>query len=400
MPIAVAISGGMDSLLTLALLAEAGQSVTALHAHFLPPDDSARALAQALDAQCRSMGVPFHAVDLSKQFRQRVIDPFVAAYASGLTPNPCAACNRDMKFGLLFAAAKGLGAARLATGHYARTTTGLDADPCATPNAGSVAGPDTGPAVPCAGPCANSANGQCAGPNAGSVAGPDAGSLAGSDSAYQGLYRGLDPVKDQSYFLSLVPQSALERAVFPLGTWRKADVPAALAARRLAPPLPGESQEVCFIPGDDYRAFLESQETALSGPGLIQLEDGRTIGRHLGLWRYTIGQRRGLNVAWSEPLYVLEKRQDQNVLIAGPKQRLLGSECRAAGLNLQVDPAQWPETVLAQTCYRQRALPATAVVAGGLLRLTFHTAIPRPTPGQVAAVYDASGRVLAGGIIL
>lgn len=355
----------MDSLLTLALLTEAGGPVLALHAHFLPPGDTARELAQTLDRLCRGLGVAFHAVDLSEPFRQRVTEPFVAAYASGLTPNPCAACNRDMKFGLLFEEAERLGATGLATGHYARISAGADAGPGSSPGAERGAEPDD-------------------------ADGPHAG---------RGLYRGLDPAKDQSYFLSLVPREALGRAVFPLGAWRKADVPAALAARGLAPPLPGESQEVCFVPGDDYRAFLQAQNIPLSGPGPAVLENGRTIGSHLGLWRYTIGQRRGLNLPWSEPLYVLDKREAENTLVVGPKERLATFECRAAGLNLLLEPSLWPQTVLAQTCYRQRALPATARVEDGRLSLRFHTAIPKPTPGQVAAVYDASGRVLAGGII-
>jgi tRNA-specific 2-thiouridylase len=339
MTIAVAVSGGMDSLLALALLHEQGHAVLALHAHFLAPDERQKRLAEALGGLCREMGVVFHAVDLSARFRELVTLPFMAAYVSGLTPNPCAGCNRDMKFGLLFEEAAKLGAGRIATGHYARTL------------------------------------------------------------GHGELLRGADPAKDQSYFLTLTPPEALARAVFPLGEWRKADVPAALAARGLAPPLPSESQEVCFIPGDDYRAFLEAHVADLPGQGPVVLPDGRKIGRHQGLWRYTIGQRKGIGIAWSEPLYVLDKRAEENALVVGPKSGLDALHCRAGQVNFLVPPGEWPQAVLAQTCYRQRPKPAHAQIMGTDIALTFESPVPRPTPGQVAAVFDGSGRALAGGII-
>jgi tRNA-specific 2-thiouridylase len=339
MIIAVAVSGGMDSLLALALLREAGHEVLALHAHFLPPDARQLRLTEALAGLCRGLGVPFRTVDLSISFRSRVIDPFVAAYAAGLTPNPCAGCNRDLKFGLLFEEAARLGADRIATGHYAR----IDHE--------------------------------------------------------GGLFRGTDPAKDQSYFLTRTPLKALARAVFPLAFWRKADVPAALAARDLAPPLPMESQEVCFIPGDDYRTFLEAQDVDLPGGGPVRLSDGRAIGRHQGLWRHTIGQRKGLGIAWSEPLYVLEKLAGENALVVGPKSGLDAFGCSVREVNVLVAPGEWPERVLVQTCYRQRPRPARAVLSGPDMTIAFESAVPRPCPGQVAAVFDESGRALAGGII-
>ncbi|WP_027190574.1 tRNA-specific 2-thiouridylase [Fundidesulfovibrio putealis] len=341
MTVAVAVSGGMDSLLALALVREAGHDALALHAHFLPPDDRQLRLVRALDDLCRSHGVPFAAVDLSGEFRRLVIEPFMDAYAAGLTPNPCAACNRDMKFGLLADEAVRLGAGRIATGHYAR------------------------------------------------------------QDERGGLLRGADPAKDQSYFLTLTPPEKLRRALFPLGEWRKADVPAALASRGLAPPLPSESQEVCFVPGDDYRAFLQDQGARVPGPGPVRLPDGREIGRHQGLWRHTIGQRKGLGIPWSEPLYVLDKIASENALIAGPKSGLDAHDCHVREVNLLVPFEEWPDAPLAQTCYRQRPAPVRASLArDGLLSLRFDNPIPKPTPGQVAAVFDGSGRALAGGVIL
>ncbi|EHJ49403.1 tRNA (5-methylaminomethyl-2-thiouridylate)-methyltransferase [Solidesulfovibrio carbinoliphilus subsp. oakridgensis] len=346
MRLAVAVSGGADSLLSLGLLRAEGHDVVAVHAHFLPPDMKGQELARAIETQCGRLGVPFAAVDLSREFGRQVVAPFIAAYAAGQTPNPCAACNRDMKFGLLMEAARELGADKLATGHFAR-----------------LQETDRGPA----------------------------------------LFRGADDSRDQSYFLSLVPRDALARAVFPLARRRKADHPAALAALGLAPPLPKESREVCFVPGDDYRAFLEASGAALTGPGPIVLTDGTRLGTHQGLWRHTIGQRKGLGIAYADPLYVLGKDTAANTLVVGVRADLDATACRTGPANLLADPAGWPATatVLAQTCYRMRPRPARAVLGpDGGLALTFDAPVARPTPGQVATVYDAAGRVLAGGVLV
>lgn len=342
-PLAVALSGGSDSLLALGLLRAAGNECLGLHAHFLPPDSRRKALAEAIGAQCAHLGVPFFALDLSREFSERVIAPFIADYAGGKTPNPCAACNRTMKFGLLLEKALALGAGALATGHYAR-----------------LAATSDGPA----------------------------------------LFRGADGTRDQSYFLCLVPMTALDSAVFPLAGRRKADNATALADLGLTPPLPKESREVCFVPDDDYRAFLETSGAPLSGPGPIVLATGERVGVHQGLWRHTVGQRRGLGVAWSEPLYVLGKEAAANALVVGVKRQLRAMSCRTTTANVLVPPGRWPDAVLVQTCYRMRPRPAKAALdAAGRLSLSFDEPVARPTPGQVAAVYDHDGRVLAGGEI-
>lgn len=343
MRLAVALSGGADSLLALGLLVRAGHDVLGLHAHFLPPDANQCAVAAAIAAQCASLGVPFRAVDLSAAFAARVVAPFVAAYAAGQTPNPCVTCNREMKFGLLHETARELGADRLATGHYARLET-----------------TDAGPV----------------------------------------LSRGADASRDQSYFLATVRREALAQAVFPLAERHKTDNPAALAALGLTPPLPKESREVCFVPHDDYRAFLLASETPLSGPGPILLPDGTRLGTHQGLWRHTIGQRKGLGVGWREPLYVLGKDPVRNALLVGPQSALTVRQCLAGQPNFLVPPELWPETILAQTCYRMPPRPARARVADGALQLTFAEPLPRPTPGQLAVLYESRGRVLAGGHIV
>lgn len=341
--VAVAVSGGMDSLLALALLKEKGEELLALHGFFLSPDEAAREKAAALGEQCTRLDIPFAAVDLSAEFQRLVISPFVASYLSGQTPNPCAHCNREMKFGLLFAAARKMGAKYLATGHYAR--------------------------------------------------------LIDHPLYCRALARGADPVKEQSYFLGLVNKDDLRRAVFPLGDWRKKDVPAALAARGLTPPLPRESQEVCFIPGDDYKTFLEKSGATLPGPGPIVHADGRTLGRHRGLWRYTLGQRRGLGVPFAEPLYVLGADREANALIVGGADLAKTDSCRATDVNLLVPPALWPEKLFVRTRYRQAAARAAVRLKGDTLYVTFDTPHDLAAPGQVAAVYDAGGALLAAGII-
>ena len=339
--IGVAVSGGGDSLAALLRLRDAGREVIALHGQFLPQHDEAAA--SGLAEACARLGVPLHLLDLRAQFEALVAGPFASEYLGGRTPNPCARCNAAMKFGLLLDSALALGAEGLATGHFAG---------------------------------------------------------AGQHPVYGwALTRGADPVKDQSYFLSLVPRVRLERAHFPLAATTKAAARAELDARGEQPPLPQESQEICFVPGDDYRAFLAARTQALPGPGAAQLPDGTRVGAHQGLWRTTIGQRRGLGLSWREPLYVLDKDVARNILVVAPRAALLAETFEACEVNLLVDPALWPQELLVQTRYRELAQPAQVELCGGVLRARFAQAQVRPAPGQVAAVYDAGGAVLAGAVI-
>jgi len=344
--LAVAVSGGGDSLASLVLLREAGADVIALHGQFLPDADNAVALraASGLAEACRRLDVPLHLLDLRAEFEALVAAPFAEDYLAGRTPNPCARCNAAMKFGLLLDRALELGAEALATGHYA---------------------------------------------------------ASGPHAAYGwALSRGADTQKDQSYFLSLVPRARLERARFPLAATRKALARADLDARGMAPPLPEESQEICFVPGDDYRAFLAARTEQLPGPGPAVLPDGTRVGEHQGLWRMTIGQRRGLGLSWREPLYVLDKDVARNTLVVAPCEALLVDGFRAGEVNVLADPDLWPGDVLVQTRYRETARPARVELSAAGLRVHFAAPQVRPAPGQVATVYDAGGAVLAGAISL
>ncbi len=343
MKTAVAVSGGMDSLLALALLKGQGRDLLAVHGLFLPPGPQDGEVLAALERQCRTLDVDFEVLDLRREFQREVVTPFVRAYASGLTPNPCAWCNPRIKFGILLDRVNGLGADRLATGHYVRMAE----------------------------------HGQW---------GPT-------------LQRGADPVKDQSYFLSLVPRDRLERADFPLGGRFKNDTPAFLSELGLEPVHSSESQEICFVPDDDYRKFLLESGLSLPGGGNIELSDGTVLGRHDGLWRHTQGQRKGLGIAYSEPLYVLDKDVERNVLVVGPGHELATEGCLARRMNYLVSPDKWPEEVMVQTRYRQQAKPSRFLARGDELELLFLEPHAKPTPGQVAAIYSSDGLVLGGGVI-
>ncbi|MBF0481825.1 MAG: tRNA 2-thiouridine(34) synthase MnmA [Desulfovibrionaceae bacterium] len=345
--LAVAVSGGADSLLALALAVDLARKAEAwavgLHAHFLPPGEAAARLEGELAALCERLGARFHAVDLSREFQRLVITPFADAYKAGLTPNPCVDCNARMKFGLLLDAARDLGAGRLATGHYAALETGAGGGPR--------------------------------------------------------LFRGADPSRDQSYFLARVPAERLARAVFPLAARRKTEVREQLARRGLAAPLPRESREICFIPGDDYRAFLAARGD-MPGPGEAVFADGKPAGRHRGLWRHTIGQRRGLGIAHAEPLYVLAKQAKENRLVVGVKNELPVAGFRVEAINFLAAPDTWPESIGVQTCYRQRPKPLARIDwdSDGAATVFPGEPVERPAPGQ-AAVFYAGDEVLGGGWI-
>jgi tRNA-specific 2-thiouridylase len=340
MKIAVAVSGGADSLYALSALKAAGHELLALHGHFVSPRQDPL---PGLREQCARLAVPLHVADLEEAFGQVVIKPFVAAYAEGQTPNPCVHCNSAIKFGLLLDAAAELGAQRLATGHYA----------------GFAEHPVYGPALRCA----------------------------------------ADSGRDQSYFLALVPKERLARALFPLSDTMHNAIRDELAGQGLEAPLPGESREICFVPDDDYRAFLARYAGQLPGPGPMCLRNGRVVGRHKGLWRYTEGQRRGLGLAWSEALYVLEKDCVRNNLVVGSAVELRVHACRTARPNLFVPVAQWPERVFVRIRYRQTAQAADVMPTDDEMELRFHEQQTVCSPGQLACVYDGDGWVLSAGII-
>lgn len=347
--LAVAVSGGIDSLYALYQYAMAAHSesvaepVLALHGQFISGQNKNNPVV-GLEASCKILGVPLVVADLHEEFAQAVVRPFTESYVRGHTPNPCALCNARIKFGLLLDVARKNGADRLVTGHYARLTE--------HPRYGLALG-----------------------------------------AAEDGL-------KDQSYFLALTAHERLACAVFPLARRHKAELRAELDAAGLTIPVPEESQEICFVPNADYRAFLKTQGVELpSGGPVVLAGTDEILGQHKGLWRYTEGQRRGLGIAWRAPLYVVGKQMHSNTLLVGPQEALLVQGCTAGNINLLVPTELWPEKLLVRTRYRQNAAPGTVDVDREKLHIRFHDAQSRPAPGQLAAVYDENGFVLAGGII-
>ena len=372
--VAVAVSGGVDSLCALVMLRNAGFRVLALHGLFLP--DGPTAAPAGLAEACAALDVPLHVADLRAEFEREVLTPFAAAYAQGRTPNPCAYCNRAIKFGLLLDTALALGADKLATGHYARLVP--------NPHTNTAMGMNTG--------------------------------TGDNSEALPLLASATDAAKDQSYFLSLVPRQRLGRALFPLHGQTKDQTRAIVAAAGLSVPLPSESQDICFAPpvaqpgmsaAEAYRPFLERRwqaaGTIAPGPGPVLLRDAegneREIARHKGLWRYTEGQRKGLGIAHTEPLFVLAKNSAANTLVVGPRALLGIRTCVTGPANIALPPHLWPDNLLVRLRHRQRPCPASVRVADGCLHILLDESQFPTAPGQVAAVYDEEGRVLAAGVV-
>ncbi|MEW6567558.1 MAG: tRNA 2-thiouridine(34) synthase MnmA [Chloroflexota bacterium] len=346
--VAVAMSGGVDSSVAAALLAERGEQVFGLMLRLwgrlegdnrcCSPEDvaSARQVAQQL-------GIDFYVLDAQTPFKQHVVDFFVDGYAKGVTPNPCLECNRHVRWGFLLQHALALGATHLATGHYAR----LDIQ-----------------------------HGRWT------------------------LLRARDREKDQSYVLSVLGQEELSHAVFPLGEMTKAEVRATASRLALSVADRRQSQDLCFVPAGDYRQFLRRLGAAPPAPGPIVDPNGRVLGRHNGLFDFTIGQRKGLGIPGPHPLYVLDKQVQTNTLVVGPRDALGRRTFRAGGAHWVSGIAPAGEfEALVRIRYKAREVPArVSVRPGDELAVETAEALPDVTPGQAAVFYH--GDVCLGGAII
>ena len=371
MRIVVAMSGGVDSSVAAALLAEQGHDVIGLSMQLYPstasgqgpsagsgqvPTDGAQASATSDErfGSCCTLddlhdarrvasviGFPHYIVNFERQFQETVVSNFVREYASGRTPLPCAHCNSDLKFSTLLDRARGLGAEHVATGHYARVEQRAD------------------------------------------------GTWL--------LRRSSDEDKDQSYFLFSLTQDQLARAVFPVGTLTKPRVRE--EARRLGLRVADkpDSQEICFVPDGDYAAFVARRQPDVAHSGTIVDEQGQQLGTHGGIHRFTVGQRKGLGVSASIPLYVLRIDAETSTITVGPRQALEHSMLTASAVNWIAlePPAEWV-SVTAQIRHRHR--PAAARVRslpGQRAELVFDVPQPAITPGQAVVFYDDD--VVVGG---
>jgi len=336
--VAVAVSGGIDSLTAAYLLKTRGLDVVAIH--FITGFEADPDLGAKVRTVLLPLGIHVHLLDCRSVFKSTVVDYFTAAYLAGQTPNPCVVCNAQIKFGTVLEFARGLGASHLATGHYARIGTG------------------------------------------------------------PGFYllKGADPAKDQSYFLARLTPAQLAMACFPLGQMTKDQVKALAVAAGLKPVRQDESQDVCFINAASTSEFL-AQTAGGSGPGPIVTTEGRTIGTHPGLYRFTIGQRRGINCPDARPYYVVGMDRDANRLIVGRPADLLRSTCRVNRINWIGPVPQVP--FKAQTRLRYRSPAASGMVhPAGPCRaeLCFDRPQAAVTPGQAAVFYEGD-RVIGGGWI-
>jgi tRNA-specific 2-thiouridylase len=336
--VAVAMSGGVDS--AVALLRALPDAIGVTLRLWLDPDgpDAERACCSpesviAARETCHRLGVPHVTLDLREQFRRGVVSAFVDGYQRGETPNPCVRCNGEFRFDELLAFAERAGCQRLATGHYARIV--------------------------------------------------DYGGT-------RLLARGADPRKDQSYMLASLDPALLDRLSFPLGEQDKETTRAEAERAGLSAARRAESQEACFLAGDDYRAFLRRHGVAAQ-PGAVVDEQGRELGRHDGHWGYTPGQRRGLGVAAPEPLYVLRTDAATNTVVAGPRAALARTRVRARG-RLYADV----EHVEAKLRYRSAAVPARVVESRDGFVLELDEPAYGVAPGQAAVLYDGDAVVGCG----
>jgi tRNA-specific 2-thiouridylase len=353
--IAVAMSGGVDSSVAALLLHRGGHDLVgiSLQLHDRPGGEAADfgrccSPRDFLDARrvADHVGFPFYVLNLEEEFRRAVLADFVAEYAAGRTPLPCAHCNSEVKFGDFVRRAESLGYERIATGHYAR----LRRDP-----------------------------------------------LTGR----MRLLRARDLDKDQSYFLFGLTEDHLERALFPVGDLTKTEVRRIAEEGGLRVAHKPESMDVCFLSRDGYRGFLEAEigEAARASGEMVDRQ-GRLLGRHEGIHRFTVGQRRGLGVTAPEPLYVLEIRSDRRQVVLGREEEQYRSECFVPAPNwIGVDPPR--DGIEARVQIRHRHAGEEARIepdGGGGVGIRFRRPQRAITPGQAAVFYQGE-LVLGGGFI-
>ncbi len=352
MNIAVAMSGGVDSSTAAALLVQEGHNVIGLTAKILlcaemdgcqPRYDVCCSPESINDAAkvAKQLGIHHYIVNVEDEFSQKVIEPFCTEYVQGRTPSPCINCNTFIKFPKLLDFARQLGCDMLATGHYASVR---------------------------------------------------------KNSRYY-ITRGIDADKDQSYFLFNLTQDVLQHLILPLGQCTKKDIRTKARELGLITAQRPESQEVCFVQDNDYPRFIE-QRLGYSPPeGDIVTTQGIVIGRHHGIHRYTIGQRRGLGIAWEHPLYVVAIDAVHNRIIVGSKDELMAKGLVATQINFMKVTIAHNTPVWVKTRSTQKPFKAHATFEHNTLTITFETPQASITPGQAAVCYDDDGAILFGGWI-
>jgi tRNA-specific 2-thiouridylase len=390
MKVIVGMSGGVDSSVTACLLKERGYEVEGLsfilyEARMKKTFSGCCSIESIRDAgrTAERIGVPHTAVDLRDEFMTHVIEPFIAAYAKGITPNPCILCNKHIKFPHLLKFADERKAEFIATGHYARVKDN---------------------------------EGAAAGSNELSGTGKNNSSLITHHSSR--LLKGIDPKKDQSYVLYVLGQEVLSRLILPLGERRKDEVREIARALDLPAAKRPESQEICFIEDKDYCRFIDRLLPEERSPGrIIDATDGRVLGMHKGIHAYTIGQRKGLGISSPEPLYVVEIDTGTNTVYVGPKEMAKVKEFVVEEVNWLSPPithftpplpplvkggmggvASFRASVKVRSMMKDE--PAAITILGrDSVKVTFDEPQWAPAPGQSAVFYDGEA-VIGGGIII
>lgn len=349
--VVIAMSGGVDSSVAAALLVHQGFQVTGMMLRLWnEPGSEAENRCCTPDAMHMArrvagrLGIPFYTIDAQEIFKQIVVDTFVNEYARSVTPNPCLVCNRHIRWGFLFQRALAIGANFMATGHYAR--------------------------------------------------------VQQLDQANWQLLRAIDHQKDQTYVLHVLQQDQLAQSIFPLGNYTKSQVRQLAHQFNLPVAERSESQDLCFLGNDDYRNFLVRHSDNIKNPGPILDRSGKKIGEHQGLAFYTIGQRKGIRIASSIPLYVLEKDPIQNTLIVGPLEESGKGELIASQVNwISGKCPEHPFEANIKIRYKaQEVTGSITPLSDQKVHIKFRSKLRDITPGQ-AAVFYTDQVCLGGGII-
>lgn len=340
----IAMSGGVDSSVAALLMKKAGYDCIGAMMRLWggtneQDEKDAAAVAERL-------GIPFYVFDCSNEFQNRVINKFIDTYEKGATPNPCLDCNRFMKFGALYRKARELGCDYIATGHYAVTE------------------------------------------------------LDKTTGRYL-LKKAADSAKDQSYVLYSLSQEILRHVILPLGRHTKSEIRKIAEENGFVNSHKKESQDICFVPGGDYASFIEHERGKTYPPGEFVTTDGEIVGRHSGIIRYTIGQRKGLGVSYRVPLYVCAKDMEHNRVILTEGRDLFSKEVTAADINLiSVDRIEDGMRVSARTRYNMKEQPATAYQTDeNTIKVVFDEPQRAAAPGQALVLYSGKS-VVGGGTII
>jgi tRNA-uridine 2-sulfurtransferase len=345
MKIAVAMSGGVDSAVVAALLKNEGHEIIGITADISSSMCKNFSKQSILDAKNIANQFKFdhHVISFGEDFIEHVVDPFCKEYLKGKTPNPCVNCNPKIKFVKLLEEAEKYGCSKLATGHYSK----IDI----------------------------------------------------SENNQHFITTGKDVKKDQSYFLFKLPQNILEKIIFPLGDYTKENIRQMAKEMKLEVSTKPDSQEICFIPDDDYIKFIENSGVELPLPGNILNNKGEIIGEHKGIHRYTIGQRRGMGISAPNPIYVKKIDSDNNTIITGEKEDLYSEKCLVNNINFMKFKNLDNIKCNVKIRSTQKGSPCILKQIDNTIIVTFDKPESGITPGQAAVFYNKNGDILGGGTI-